>query len=296
MDLIKIGKYIATKRKELGFTQKQIAEKLGMSDKSVSKWERGMCLPDVSVYIELCDILGISINEFLAGEDISAENIVKKSEDNLIQVTKDSKARQKSLKRMLAILLVITIITVFSLGTIILCKLNQPSNYIVAVEQDSIEMKTVELVSGVDGAFLFKFFTKNAFQTLTIYMSEYRSGELISKEEVFCGSYTDIVSPVPKEGMIALVPDNIGSEVNLIVSNEDSKITGPIAIDSKSYNCRSSSQIEEKTEIQYGKEQGLLALVYGINRFSTITIDEIEKGILKRENACIYYFSFKFDT
>ena len=69
MDLIKIGKYIAEKRKALGLTQKQLAEQLGMSDKSVSKWERGICLPDVSVYMELCGILGISMNEFLAGED-----------------------------------------------------------------------------------------------------------------------------------------------------------------------------------------------------------------------------------
>ena len=76
MDLVKIGKYIAGKRKALGMTQKQLAEKLNMSDKSVSKWERGICLPDVSVYMELCEILGISINEFLAGEDIDAENDV----------------------------------------------------------------------------------------------------------------------------------------------------------------------------------------------------------------------------
>ena len=54
MDLVKIGKYIAAKRKEKGMTQKQLAEKLGMSDKSVSKWERGICLPDVSVYTDLC--------------------------------------------------------------------------------------------------------------------------------------------------------------------------------------------------------------------------------------------------
>ena len=58
MNLIKIGKYIAGKRKSLGMTQKQLAEKIGMSDKSVSKWERGICLPDVSVYLELCEILG----------------------------------------------------------------------------------------------------------------------------------------------------------------------------------------------------------------------------------------------
>ena len=79
MDLIKIGKYIAEKRKELGMTQKQLAEKLGMSDKSVSKWERGVCLPDVSVYSDLCRVLGIGIHEFLAGEDILQEEITQKS-------------------------------------------------------------------------------------------------------------------------------------------------------------------------------------------------------------------------
>lgn len=70
MDTVKIGKYIAQKRKNLGLTQRDIAEQLGMSDKSVSKWERGVCLPDVSVYMELCRIIGISLNEFIAGEDI----------------------------------------------------------------------------------------------------------------------------------------------------------------------------------------------------------------------------------
>ena len=104
MDLVKIGKYIAEKRKALGLTQKQLAEQLGMSDKSVSKWERGVCLPDVSVYLELCKILGITINEFLAGEDISEENLTEKAEDNLIQVAKDSKHRQKHLKSMIAVL------------------------------------------------------------------------------------------------------------------------------------------------------------------------------------------------
>ena len=56
-DTVKIGKYIAGKRNALGMTQAQVAEKLGMSDKSVSKWERGICLPDVSVYMALCEIL-----------------------------------------------------------------------------------------------------------------------------------------------------------------------------------------------------------------------------------------------
>ena len=100
MDLIKIGKYIAGKRKSLGMTQKQLAEKIGMSDKSVSKWERGVCLPDVSVYKELCSILGISLNEFLAGEDIAQENMIQKSETNIIEVIRDNIDKQKCLKVM----------------------------------------------------------------------------------------------------------------------------------------------------------------------------------------------------
>lgn len=116
MDLIKIGKYIAGKRKSLGMTQKQLAEKLGMSDKSVSKWERGVCLPDVSVYKELCSILGISLNEFLAGEDIAQENMIQKSETNIIEVIRDNINKQKCLKVMKCILLVIAICAVSIIG------------------------------------------------------------------------------------------------------------------------------------------------------------------------------------
>ena len=96
MDLVKIGKYIAEKRKALGLTQRQVADRLGMSDKSVSKWELGICLPDVSVYSPLCEILGISLNEFLAGEDIGQDDLQQKSENNLLQVTTDGKRRQKT--------------------------------------------------------------------------------------------------------------------------------------------------------------------------------------------------------
>lgn len=112
MNLIKIGKYIAEKRKKIGITQRQLAEQLNMSDKSVSKWERGVCLPDVSVYIELCQILGISINEFLAGEDIAQENIEKMSEENIIGVATDNKQKQKHLKVIISALLVVLLAVV----------------------------------------------------------------------------------------------------------------------------------------------------------------------------------------
>ena len=129
MDLIKIGKYIAFKRKEQGLTQKQLAEKLNMSDKSVSKWERGICLPDVTVYLELCKILGISINEFLAGEDIPKETIEQKAEENIIQITKDNKNKQKYLKKIIKLLIVMLVVFIFITSIFIYKKLTQPQNY-----------------------------------------------------------------------------------------------------------------------------------------------------------------------
>lgn len=297
MDLIKIGKYISYKRKELGFTQKQLAELLGMSDKSVSKWERGICLPDVSVYIELCNILEISINEFLAGEDISEENIIRKSEDNLIQVTKDSKEKQNSLKRSMAVLLIITIVTAACLGVILFQKLNQPKNYIVAVDQESTEMKTAKLLSGVDGAFLFKYFTKEDYQSLTIYMSEYRSGELMYQKEVADCTYEDIDST--SEGMIAIVPNFDKKMIKLIFTDDYAKFSTEIPImedvtDLAGYG-RTITYIEEQTPINYNMEQGILVISCGKNAVYPMNVQQIESGEHPIDNEYVYYFSFKFD-
>ena len=163
MDLIKIGKYIAGKRKSLGMTQKQLAEKLGMSDKSVSKWERGVCLPDISVYKELCSILGISLNEFLAGEDIAQENMIQKSETNIIEVIRDNINKQKCLKVMKCILVFICVVSVIGFT---IYRLKKPQNYISPVAKDSIEMQTAELLAGSDGAFVYKFITTDKYAGL----------------------------------------------------------------------------------------------------------------------------------
>ena len=180
MDLIKIGKYIASKRKSLGMTQKQLAEKLGMSDKSVSKWERGVCLPDVSVYKELCSILGISLNEFLAGEDIAQENLIQKSETNIIEVIKDNINKEKCLKVMKYILLVISIFALSLLGFAIY-RLKKPQNYISPVAKDSIEMQTAELFAGSDGAFVYKFITTDTYKKLKLHLGHVYDGYVYMK-------------------------------------------------------------------------------------------------------------------
>ena len=65
MDQIKIGRFIAERRKKASLTQMQLAEKIGITDKAISKWERGVAMPDTSIMLKLCDILGISVNELL---------------------------------------------------------------------------------------------------------------------------------------------------------------------------------------------------------------------------------------
>ena len=296
MDLVKIGKYIAGKRKALGMTQKQLAEKLNMSDKSVSKWERGICLPDVSVYMELCEILGISINEFLAGEDIDAENVEKKSEDNIIQVTKDSKKKQKNLKSILAVVTTFAVIMVLVLGAVFVHKVMQPKNYITAVDRTSAEMKTAELLSGTDGAYLFNFYVKEEYKTLTIYLSEYQAGELINKSKVADLDYDGLESA--KRGVIAVIPDFELFRVKLIIADDYSKCSTDFPIlenvENREYYGRSATQVDGEVPIQRDTEQGLMALIYGEDGLEAIPVKEMEQGNFREKNDYVYYLSFRF--
>ena len=296
MDLIKIGKYIAGKRKSLGMTQKQLAEKLGMSDKSVSKWERGICLPDVSVYLELCGILGISLNEFLAGEDIEIDNIEKKSEDTLIQITKDSGRKQRYLKKIIIVLLVAIGIFMIAFGSIVCNQLRQPHNYIEAVDSDSIEMKTAELLSGMDGTKMFRYNSKDIFQELSIYLSEYQSGTRVLHKKVLEISYEDVKSA--SDGLIVIIPDFDNFTIKLIVADEYSKYMteSPIleGVANRTYYGRSATSIENKCKIEYGTEQGLATLIYGEKGLSSLPIQDITGEHIDTDNEYMYYYSVEF--
>ena len=97
MDQLKIGKFIADCRKRKNLTQIQLAEKLGITDKAVSKWERGVAMPDTSIMLELCDILGISVNELLSGEKINMENSSQKNEQLLLDMAKELEKKNKTI-------------------------------------------------------------------------------------------------------------------------------------------------------------------------------------------------------
>ena len=97
MNQIKIGKFIADCRKQINLTQMQLAEKLGITDKAVSKWERGIAMPDTSIMLELCDILHISVNELLRGEKISMENNNQKNEELMLEMAKELEKKSKTI-------------------------------------------------------------------------------------------------------------------------------------------------------------------------------------------------------
>lgn len=256
----------------------------------------GICLPDVSVYMELCEILGISINEFLAGEDIDAENVEKKSEDNIIQVTKDSKKKQKNLKSILAVVTTFAVIMVLVLGAVFVHKVMQPKNYITAVDRTSAEMKTAELLSGADGAYLFNFYAKEEYKTLTIYLSEYQAGELINKSKVADLDYDGIESA--KRGVIAVIPDFELFRVKLIIADDYSKCSTDFPIlenvENRKYYGRSATQVEGEVPIQRDTEQGLMALIYGEDGLEAIPVKEMEQGNFREKNDYVYYLSFRF--
>ena len=97
MDQVKIGRFIADRRKTAKLTQLQLAEKLGITDKAISKWERGLTMPDTSIMLELCDILGISVNELLSGEKISMEHNDQKNEQLLLDMAKEVEQKNKTI-------------------------------------------------------------------------------------------------------------------------------------------------------------------------------------------------------
>ena len=90
MDQEKIGKFIAICRKEQNLTQEQLAEKLGVSSKSISRWENGRTLPDYSIIKDLCKTLNISINELFSGEKIESKNFKEIADNNLLNALKNS--------------------------------------------------------------------------------------------------------------------------------------------------------------------------------------------------------------
>ena len=114
MNQIKIGEFISSQRKMKNLTQAALAEKLGITDRAVSKWERGKGLPDVSLMLDLCEIFGITVNELLSGEEISMENINQKNEQLLLDMAKELEQKNKTIWSSMWSIMIVSMTALFA--------------------------------------------------------------------------------------------------------------------------------------------------------------------------------------
>ena len=115
MDQIKIGRFIAERRKQKNLTQMQLAEKLSITDRAISKWETGKSLPDSSIMLELCSILEITVNDLLSGEVVTVDNYNKELENKLLEMVKEKEKADKQLLAMEVFIGVLASVLLFSL-------------------------------------------------------------------------------------------------------------------------------------------------------------------------------------
>lgn len=118
MDQIKVGKFITECRKKKNLTQMQLAEKLNITDRAVSKWENGKSMPDSSIMLDLCNILGISVNELLRGEVIDMKNYNEMAEKTLLEMAKKEERQNKKLMTSMWTILITSFI--FYIGILLL--------------------------------------------------------------------------------------------------------------------------------------------------------------------------------
>ena len=120
MNQEKIGMFVAKCRKEKGLTQSVLGEKLGVSSKAVSKWENGKSMPDISIMKDLCDTLGITLNELFAGEKIKEKDVQKKSENNLLNLLKINNITKNKKKIFMFITLILFTLLIFVISKMLL--------------------------------------------------------------------------------------------------------------------------------------------------------------------------------
>ena len=148
MDLIKIGKFIAEQRKNKKLTQEELAEKLLVTDRAVSKWERGLSLIDAGKMLDLCNILDINVNELLNGEKIDMKDYNKKTEELLVELAKKEEEKNKKLMMNMWVLLISSVIFFLGIATLANCFIPEGKLQTIIVVADTIVFILVCLYAG----------------------------------------------------------------------------------------------------------------------------------------------------
>lgn len=302
MDQIKIGQYIADKRKAQGLTQEQLAEKLSKSQKAVSKWERGVCLPDVSVYTELCDILCITLNEFFSGEDIEPIDVAEKSERNLLGVAIEGENKRGRIKKIATVIAAVTIILAAVLGWVMNKEGYFLSNYLKSIDYDSKEGQMAVVLSDGYPA-IYQFHVNKKFTFAEIRIHKYDDGV----ERKISGDNLRLFMEGEKhEGTVALIPNTLSSnEIMMVLAANGSRVWTGMDIESElsekyeDYSTSFTWQNEGIIKVN-ADEEIPLGILYVSNDESDIfpgVAESLEDTMLSIKDAGIDYaflFTVKF--
>ena len=299
MDQKKIGKYIADKRKSLGMTQVSLADKLDVSDKSVSKWEWGVCLPDVSKYQELCDTLGISLNELFAGEDLNDIDIVHQSEKNIIGVVKLGKNKNKKLFKTVILLLICVGILTAALIWFISKEHLFMGDYITSYAQD--DPKAAPLVSEYGNATtLFSYSLDNKYKFMEVELKEYHYGELTD----ICNTKVELPEYRGKKSMFGITPE-LDEGAFKVTCSFDGGITFasvPISTDGidvwTEWAGFSIKTIEKCKKIEAGKQIPIYVYMTGKEHLTVpegfaYTVNQPEESLDSTELCYVMYVAFE---
>ena len=194
-------------------------------------------------------------------------------------------------------MLILSILTISLIATF-LYRAYRPMNFITPMDENSVEMQTVNLIAGPDGANAYQFTTTDKFARLKIYYSEYHQGKLLNKEPIEIG-FEDMDSP--KNGGIIIVPDYDHAIIKLVVWTDDgskSSVDLPLmeGVEGREYYIRSQVRIEGKPEILYDTEDVLMAWVYDKDEIKIPNFQGLLLGKTDAysENEYIYLFSYEF--
>lgn len=303
MDQKKIGRYIADKRRVTGLTQEELGSCLGVSSKAVSKWERGICLPDVGLYKELCRILEISLNEFFAGEDIDEKQLVSQSERNLMSVSRDGINKLKSSRKLIVLLAILLALLIAGSITKMARDGAFYRNYVEPYTGAAADKELAQCL-GIDGmSSIVAFRVAEDITDVKFVMREYEKGRLVSEDAIF--GIPDIKEKgAAAEGLIGIITDFNTGNVRLAVYGDNGAIGasldgwelfGPItaATNTDSY-C--SDSITTRKKVQKGETTAISMLMIG-NSFPGIAVqdawDHGDKYFKDTKHA--YVFAVRFE-
>lgn len=221
MDQQKIGKFIANLRKEKEYTQEQLAEKLNVSNKSISRWENGNTMPDLSLIPKLCEILDISINELLSGERIENDNYQKKLEENIIINMDLLKKKLKQLTKKF-ILIIISIFVLLVIVLFIFIGYKELTYIKIPLDDNNVQISACKeknnlgiIISTKDATpFLFTSYYDEKTNTYVIeelykYIDENNLKEMTATNTILFDSEDDIEKIVYKNKIIYELGDNL---------------------------------------------------------------------------------------